>query len=155
MGGFTLVSKSFSPLSGVHSGTGGVSGAAHVVDPVSVDNEISAQLEFKFSPYNIHVLSLETGAPEAPNWFGVSFRKGISSFDTVHIFCHPHPGNAGMAEADYGSRSGNWPRLFRYAEIFGRQMAIANTNHITVVPFFTDSTYASTGIFANHWLDLV
>jgi hypothetical protein len=25
----------------------------------------------------------------------------------------------------------------------------------SIVPFFTDSTYASTGIFAEHWFDLV
>jgi hypothetical protein len=155
MAGFTLVSKKFPALSGVHSGTGTVTGSAHVVDPPSVDKDISTQLDFKFLSYNIQVLSFETGAPEAPNWFGVSFRKGISSFNTVNIFCHPHPGNAGMAEAQYAARGGNWPRLFRYAEIFGRQMSIANANHITIVPFFTDSTYASTGIFANHWLDLV
>lgn len=155
MAEFTLVSKSFPALSGFHNGTGTVSGSAHVVDPNSVDKDISTQLDFKFSPYSIQVLSLETGAAEAPNWFGVSFRKGISSFNTVNIFCHPHPGNAGMAEAEYGARSGNWPRLFRYAEIFGRQMSIANSNNITVIPFFTDSTYNSTGIFANHWLDII
>lgn len=132
-----------------------MSGLAHVVRPASVDQGIETQLEFDYSPYTIQVLSLETGAAEAPNWFGVSFRKGVASFNTVNIFCHPHPGNAGMQEADYATRSGNWPKLFRYAEIFGRQISIANTNHITIIPFFTDSTYGSTGIFAKHWVDLV
>jgi hypothetical protein len=90
-----------------------------------------------------------------PTGLASASEQASCQFNTVNIFCHPHPGNAGMAETDYASRSGNWPRLFRYAEIFGRQMAIANANHITIVPFFTDSTYASTGIFAEHWLDLV
>lgn len=153
--GFTLASKNFPALSGFHAGTGTISNAAHVVDPPSVAKDISTQLDFSFLSFSIEVLSLETGAAEAPNWFGVSFRKDISSFNTVNIFCHPHPGNAGMAEPDYARRAGNWPKLFRYAEIFGRQMSIAKTNHITIVPFFTDSTYASTGIFAHHWLDLV
>jgi hypothetical protein len=40
------------------------------------------------------------------------------------------------------------PKLFRYAEVLGRQISIANTNHITVVPFFTDSTYASASLQA-------
>ena len=155
MGDFTLSSKNFPALPGSHAGTGPVSGLAHVVKPASVDKDINTQLEFDYSPYNIQVLSLETDATEAPNWFGVSFRKGIASFNTVNIFCHPHPGNAGMKETDYATRSGNWPKLFRYAEILGRQMSIASTNHITIIPFFTDSTYGSTGIFANHWLDLV
>ena len=39
--------------------------------------------------------------------------------------------------------------------MLGRQMSIANTNHIVVVPFFTDSTYSSTGIFSTNWLDLM
>jgi hypothetical protein len=155
MEAYTLSSKSFPPLSNSHRGTGSLSGSAHVVDPPSVDKDVKEQLEFKYLPYNIQVMSFETGAPEPPNWFGVSFRKGISSFDTVDIFCHPHPGHAGMAEGDYGARGGEWPKLFRYAEIFGRQMSIANTNHIVIVPFFTDSTYENTGIFAQNWLDLV
>ncbi len=155
MGDFTLSSNYFPGLGDIHHGTGTISNNVHVVDPASVDTDINTPFEIKFLPYNIQVLSLETGAKEPPNWFGVSFRKGISSFDTVNIFCHPHPGHAGMVEADYGARSGEWPKLFRYAEMFGRQIDIAKTNHITIVPFFTDSTYDSTGIFARNWIDLV
>jgi hypothetical protein len=73
----------------------------------------------------------------------------------VNVFCHPHPGNAGMKESDYASRAGNWPRLFRYAEMLGKQMSIARTNHITVVPLFTDSTYNTAGLFATQWLDIL
>src|SRR4051812_26371345 len=63
---FTLASKTFAPLAGVHAGTGTLTNSAHVVVPASVDTDVSAQLDFAFSSYNIEVLSFETGAAEAP-----------------------------------------------------------------------------------------
>src|SRR5262249_47012713 len=82
-----------------------------------------------------------------------SFRQGLDAFDTVTIFCHPHPGNAGMRDEDYLGRTGEWPKLFRYAEIFGRQMDIAQSNHITIIPFFSNASYCDTGIFGRNWKD--
>jgi hypothetical protein len=150
---YTLVSKSFAPLKDVHNGSGTATGHAHTAKPESVEGD--AQMDFEWLPYSTEILSLETDSPDPPNWFGVSFRTGITSFDTIHLFCHPHPGHAGMADGDYPARRGEWPKLFRYAEIFGRQMSIAKTNHITVVPFFTSSTYGDLGVVADNWLDLV
>jgi hypothetical protein len=155
MAAFTLSSNPFPPLPNVHRGTGNISGSAHVMDPATLGGDATAPMGVKYEPFSIQVLSLETGSNDAPNWFGVSFRRGITAFDTVHIFCHPHPGNAHMTDPHYNSRAGNWPQLFRYAEIFGRQIAIAKTNHITIVPFFNNASYGSLGIFADHWLDLV
>ena len=155
MANFTLSSRPFPALQGVHRGTGRIGGSAHVWDPATVDKDIGTQLGLWFKRFDIQFLSLETDAPEPPNWFGVSFRQAITSFNSVNIFCHPSPGGAGMVDGDYASRSGNWPKLFRYAEILGRQMSIANSNLITVVPFFTGSTYGNTGIFGANWVDLV
>src|SRR5262249_46306189 len=75
-------------------------------------------------------------------------------FDTVNIFCHPFP-TKGMADKDYATRGGEWPRVFRYAELIGRQIDIAHRNHITIVPIFTSATYESTGILAANWKDIV
>ncbi len=155
MSKYVLETKPFPEFPGVHQGTGTFSGSAHVVDPPSVNHDVSAPLKFKFAPYSITVMSVEIATNEAPNWFGVSFRRGITAFNTVQIFCHPHPGNAGMRDADYGGRTGEWPKLFRYAEIFGRQMAIAQANHITIIPFFNNAVYGSTGIFGPNWKDFV
>src|SRR5215469_7601866 len=106
MGNYKLESKPFPPLAKFHQGAGTFSGNAHVVDPSSVNQDVDSLLKFKFASYRITVMSVEIATPEAPNWFGVSFRHGINVFDTVNIFCHPHPGNAGMKDQDYAARSG-------------------------------------------------
>ncbi len=155
MGKYTLESKPFPALPSFHQGTGTISNSAHVVDPPSVNQDVTLPLRFKFAPFNIVVMSVEIATNDAPNWFGVSFRRSIKKFDTVNIFCHPHPGNAGMKDADYASRSGEWPKLFRYAQNFGRQIDIAQSNHITIVPFFNNASYSSTGIFGPNWKDIV
>ncbi len=157
MSKYTLESKSFPALSGFHHGTGAITGSAHVVDPLSVTQDVNSPLKFNFASFKIRVMSVEIDTNDAPNWFGVSFREGLTSFDTVNIFCHPYPGSpkAGMKDEHYPSRSGEWPKLFRYAEIFGRQMSIAKADHITIIPFFTNATYQSTGIFGPNWKDIV
>jgi hypothetical protein len=155
MGKYTLESKPFPPLPKIHQGTGTFSGNAHVVDPSSVNQDVSAPLKFKFASYKITVMSVEIATRDAPNWFGVSFREGLNAFDTINIFCHPHPGNAGMTDADYPARTGEWPKLFRYAEIFARQMDIAQANHINIIPFFNNASYGSTGIFGPNWKDII
>ena len=152
---YTLESKSFPALPNFHQGTGTFSNSAHVVDPSSVNQDVKSPLKFKFASYKVTVMSVEIATSEAPNWFGVSFREGINAFDTINIFCHPHPGNAGMKDSDYAARTGEWPKLFRYAQIFGRQMDIAKANHITIIPFFNNATYGSTGIFGPNWKDMV
>jgi len=155
MGKYKLQSKAFPALAKFHQGTGTFSGNAHVVKPSSVNQDVSAPLHFGFESYRITVMSVEIETSETPNWFGVSFRQGIKAFDTVNIFCHPHPGHAGMKDEDYAARTGEWPKLFRYAEIFGRQIDIAQANHITIIPFLTNASYSSTGIFGPNWKDIV
>jgi hypothetical protein len=156
MGKYTLESKAFPALEGSHKGTGTFSGNTVVVKPKSVNKDVNSPLDFdKNASYRITVMSLEIATSEAPNWFGVSFRHGINAFDTVNIFCHPHPGNAGMNDGDYATRSGEWRKLFRYAEILGRQMDIAKSNHITIIPFFSNASYGTSGIFGPNWKDIV
>ena len=154
MGTYTLESKPFAALPSVHLGTGTFSGNAWVVDPLSVNLDVNSPLKFKNVQYKITVMSVEIATNAAPNWFGVSFRQDINSFDTVNIFCHPFP-TKGMRDEYYAARTGEWPRLFRYAQYFAWQMDIARTNHITIIPFFTAGSYANTGIFGPNWKDIV
>jgi hypothetical protein len=72
----------------------------------------------------------------------------------VNIFFHPYPQGAGMSDADYPARSGAWSKLFRYAQNLGRQLAIAKSNQIVLVPFFSNASYGSGGIFTPNWLDI-
>jgi hypothetical protein len=161
---FKLESKPFpenkaAPGDGPHKGTGKHSDLKQLIFPwnVGVDGKLplKTQLRVKHHKYTIRVMSFEIATAEAPNWFGVSFRAGIQSFDSVNIFCHPHPQNAHMFDTDYGSRGGNWTRLFRYAQMFGIQMHAAESNLITIIPFFNSATYGNTGIFGAHWQNLV
>jgi hypothetical protein len=144
---------------GPHRGTGTFNDQKTLVAPFTVGIDpkapLTTQLTFLHKKFSIRVMSFEIATPEAPNWFGVSFRKNIQAFDSVQIFCHPHPGNAGMEDKDYGSRGGRWTRLFRYAEMFGIQMAVADSNLIAVVPFFNNASYGSTGLFGPNWQNII
>src|SRR5262245_27274793 len=162
---YKLVSKSFparnvGPSEGPHLGTGTFTITdKHLVEPWTVGRDfkapLSTQLGFRTPECKIRVMSFEIDTVEAPNWFGVSFRQGIRALDSVNIFCHPFPEKAQMHDQDYAGRSGNWPRLFRYAQMFGSQMAAATSNLVTIVPFFNNATYGNTGIFGPNWQDFV
>ena len=146
---------SFPALAGVHGGTGDISSAKNIVVPDSVAKDVNTQLDFTFAHYDVTVMSFQIDGNAAPNWFGVAFRSAIRSFDSVNIFFHPNPGHAGMQDADYAAHGGDWPKLFRYAEMLGSQLAIAGNDQIVVVPFFNNASYASTGIFAPNWQEIV
>jgi hypothetical protein len=161
---FKLESKPFpannaAPGEGPHKGTGRHSDLKQLIYPwtVGVDGKLplTAQLRVKQHRYAIRVMSFELTTGEAPNWFGVSFREGIQSFDSVNIFCHPNPQNAHMFDKDYGSRGGNWTRLFRYAQMFGIQMHAAESNLVTIIPFFNNATYGNTGVFGPNWQNII
>ena len=155
MSRYKLTQASFPPLAGTHGGTGTVGGARGLVEPWTVDHDVGKPLGFRYTKYSVTVMSFQIATPEAPNWFGVSFRPGIRAFDSVNIFCHPHPGFAKMADSDYSARKGNWPKLFRYAEMLGSQMDAAGSDLIFIIPFFTNATYTSTGVFGPNWKDIV
>jgi hypothetical protein len=104
---------------------------------------------------DISVLCLTIDTPQGPNWYGIGYPQGIQSFNSVNIFCHPYPATAGMKDSEYQSRSGNWSHLFRYAQNLGFQIAAANSNQILVVPFFSNASYSSGGIFAPNWKEIL
>jgi hypothetical protein len=132
-----------------------VDSARTLVVPASVDRDLKEPLEFLFTKYSITVMSFEIETADAPNWFGVSFRRDIRAFTSVNIFCHPNPGAAGMTDDDYPTRSKLWPRLFRYSEMLGSQIDAAGSNQIVIVPFFNNASYENTGIFGSNWRDIV
>lgn len=126
-----------------------------LVVPASVPGHVADLLDFNNPTCNISVLCMVLDTPQQPNWYGIAYRKGIQSFDSVNIFCHPHPGNAGMQDKDYQGRGGNWRHLFRYAQNLGMQLAPANSNQILVVPFFSNAVYHNGGIFAPNWREIL
>ena len=140
---------------GTHQGTGDISYPPMLVTPASVPGHVSDLLDFTNPMCNIMVLSMIIETQQQPNWFGIACRRGIQSFDSVNIFCHPHPGNAGMQDANYQGRGGNWRHLFRYAQNLGMQFAAANSSQILVVPFFSNASYHTGGIFAPNWKEIL
>ena len=155
MSKYTVTPTQFSPLAGSHKGTGTYEDAKNLVEPLSVDQDIKKPLDFRFIKFSITVMSFEIATGEAPNWYGVGFRNGIRSFDTVNIFCHPSPGYAGMTDQDYPTRSNSWSKIFRYVDMLASQVAVANSDQILIIPFFNNATYVSTGIFGPNWQDIV
>jgi hypothetical protein len=138
-----------------HQGTGDISYPPWLVKPASVPGHVSDLLDFDNPTCNISVLCMIIDTPQQPNWYGIAYRKGIQSFNSVNVFCHPPPDTAGMLERDYQSRSGEWRHLFRYAQNLGMQLAAASSNQILVVPFFSNTSYNNGGIFAPNWREIL
>jgi len=145
----------FPPCDPVHQGTGDIVYSPWLVDPPSVLGDVSKPLEFTAPTCAISVLCMTIDTPQGPNWYGIAYKRNIQSFNSVNIFCHPHPGHAGMKDSDYQSRGGEWPKLFRYAQNLGFQFSAANSNQILVVPFFSNASYASGGIFTSNWKSIL
>lgn len=166
MSKYPLTEVSVPPLSAdnkSHMGTGDFSDKhRNVVVPASVGTNVNTQLDPVFQRYDITVMAFEIDHNVAPNWFGVAFRKGIDSFESVNIFCHPSPGEAKMWDSDYLARGGEWPKLFRYVEMLGSQIAMtasssgmAPSNQILIVPFFNNASYLTGGVFRTNWKEIV
>ena len=161
MSSFSATSTPFPPLNlpdARHNGTGSnnlVESAKHIVNYTTYADDVNVPFDIVFRNYKIFVFSIQLNTPHTPNWFGVSFRQNIDRFDAVNIFCHPNPGHAGMLDSDYATRSGKWPKLFRYAEMLGSQVSMTFNNQIVIIPFFTNATYGNTGIFGPNWREIV
>jgi|SRR5271166_941359 len=144
----------FPPLIPDHQGTGNISYSELLAQPWTVA-DVSRPLGFQWKLCKMVVMCMTIDTAHAPNWYGIGFRSGIQSFNSVNIFCHPHPGNAKMFDGDYLSRGGNWPRLFRYVQNLSCQLDAGACDQILVIPFFNNATYGTGGIFAPNWKEIV
>ncbi len=99
-------------------------------------------------------------AQVVPNWFGVAIPNGILDFTKPNIFFHPIPAQAGYNDADYPTKTGNWPKLFYYMERLGFQVDAAielfgaPRNQIVIMPFLTSAATA-TGILPAKWFGII
>ena len=143
------------PSHPTHQGTGDITYSPTLVVPASVPGGVSNLLDFATPTCNISVLCMTIDTPQGPNWMASPFGEASSPWNSVNIFCHPHPGHAGMDDRDYQGRGGEWRSLFRYAQNLGFQIAAANSNQILVVPFFSNASYHSGGIFAPNWKEIL
>lgn len=138
----------------IHKGTGN-----HAYDPWLVQwwtvNDVSKPLGFQLKHCEVVVMCLTIRTSDAPDWYGIAFRRGIRSFSSVNVFFHPSPGNAGMTDDAYKSRTGLWPALFRYAQNLGFQLDAGGCDQVLVIPFFNNASYSTGGIFAPRWKEIV
>ncbi len=138
-----------------HQGTGLIKYSPILAQPWTVAQDVSKPLGFQTKECAVNVLSLTIDAPHGPNWFGVAFRVGTTSFSSVNIFCHPHPGHAGMQDKDYATRTGDWPALFRYSQNLGFQLSAGDVNQVLVIPFFNNASYFTGGVFVHRWKEIL
>jgi hypothetical protein len=149
----------------VHNGTS-VNGipfeaAVRVVDPPSVTTVITDLLSFRLPRQNVvcKLYRIDDGrAPSlanAPLYFGVGYRAGISKISCINLFCHPSPAVAKMLDADYIGLRGNWSSLFRYIQFFSVQLAEAGSDMVLVMPMFTEQTWQRPDSFRGRWKELL
>jgi hypothetical protein len=157
VGRFTVVPISLAPIAGVHAGTGRHLTTEPLVDPSSVPG--SGLLRFAKANVAVTALLFQLNdasgiAPVVPNWFGVAVPDGYVDFTNAHIYFHPIPAQAGYQDSDYPTKAGKWPQLFYYMDLLGYQLDGAKRNQVVIMPFLT-SAAADTGVFADHWHDIV
>jgi hypothetical protein len=149
----------------VHNGTS-VNGIPleavfRVVEPPSVTPVITDLLSFSAPRQKVvcKLYQLDDGRPpslaNAPLYFGVGYRAGISKVGCVNLFCHPSPAVAKMTEATYIGLGGNWSSLFRYIQYFSVQLAEAASDMVLVMPLFTEPAWQRPDAFGARWKELL
>jgi len=149
----------------VHNGTS-VNGipfdaAFRVVDPPTVTPVITDLLCFRVPTQQVvcKLYQIDDGrAPSlanAPLYFGVGYRAGISKIGCINLFCHPSPAVAKMGDADYIGLKGNWSSLFRYIQYFSVQLAEAVSDMVLVMPMFTEPAWQRPDSFRARWKELL
>jgi hypothetical protein len=122
--------------------------------------EESLKTEFVFRWTSVagkgNISFFELDQPVVPRYLGVLVPEAVTSFDKVHIFFHPTPGQAGHKDADYRFLGGNWAHIFRYlSSEMGAQFCAARTDRVLFMPLMTGGSAANCGIFPQQWESIV
>jgi hypothetical protein len=134
-----------------------------VVEPPSVTPVITDLLRFSSPRQKVvcKLYELDDGRPpsvaNAPLYFGVGYRAGISKVGCVNLFCHPEPATPGakMFDADYIGLRGKWSALFRYMQFFSVQLAEAGSDMAVVMPMFPESAWQRPDAFRARWKEIL
>jgi len=90
-----------------------------------------------------------------PRWYGMLVPAGTTSFDKVHIFFHPTPGQAGHDDRTYNDLS-QWKRIFHYlTDDMAAQFCAAGTGRIMIMPLMTQGSSGTCGVFPQRWESIV
>ncbi len=89
-----------------------------------------------------------------PKWYGVLVPDNTVSFNNVHLFFHPTPGQAGYQTSTY-YQLGNWYKIFRYLwQQMGAAFCAAATGRVMIMPLMTDGVSVTCGILPQRWEEL-
>lgn len=89
-----------------------------------------------------------------PKWYGLLVPSGTVSFNHIHLFFHPTPGQAGYQASTY-FQLGSWSKIFRYLwNPMGAGFCAAATGRVLIMPLMTDNTSATCGILMQRWEEL-
>lgn len=90
-----------------------------------------------------------------PRWFGVLVPDGTTSFDRVHLFFHPTPGQAGHHDGAYHGL-GSFKDIWHYlSENMAAQFCAAGTGRVLVMPLMTQASTGDCGVLPQRWVDVV
>ena len=122
-----------------------------------VESSLVSEMVFKWTGITGkgRISYFELDENDVPRWFGVLVPDGVSSFDKVHLFFHPTPGQAGYQDAQYQSL-GNWTDIFHYlTDPMAAQFCAAGTGRVLVMPLMTQSAASTCGMFPQRWESIV
>jgi peptidoglycan hydrolase-like protein with peptidoglycan-binding domain len=108
----------------------------------------------------VHYFELDENV--APNWFAVLVPDGVTSFEKIHIFFHPTPGQVKTAngvqvfpDANYQTKKG-WSGIFHYmSDDFAVQFCAANSGRVLIMPVLNQASAGSCGILPARWESLI
>src|SRR5262245_18118114 len=144
------------------SGTGSIrpmantAGFATSVDQTTwtpIESSLTSEMVFQWTGVggkgSIYYFELDENV--VPRWFGVLVPEGTSTFDSVHIFFHPTPAQAGYRDADYHGL-GNWPGIFHYlSDRMGSQFCASGPDRVLFMPLLTQAAAGTCGMFPQRW----
>ncbi len=86
-----------------------------------------------------------------PKWFGVLVPNGVASFDRVHLFFHPTPGQAGYHDSHY-DQLGDWWKVWHYlSDAMGTQFCASVSNRVMIMPLMTQGSAQNGGMLPQRW----
>jgi hypothetical protein len=122
-----------------------------------VESSLASDMIFQWTGVGgrgkIHYFELDESV--VPRWFGVLVPESATNFDSVHIFFHPTPSQAGYRDPDYHSL-GNWPGIFHYlSDRMGSQFCAAEQDRVLFMPLMTQASAGTCGAFPQRWESII
>lgn len=125
------------------------------VSPPSVVANGVLKPTFESARYRVHMFA-HGKRSFVPNRIAAVVPGGLTEFTRALIFFHPLPTKqAGYDDGQYAEQTGNWPKIYRYCDQQGLQLAAANRKIVLIFPIFNLASTDTCGAFPQEWKSLV